>query len=242
MRKRVTTALAVGLVALIGVFVWQVSQQREPVYNGKRLSEWLKASAEERATAASTSRAPHGTLDIDTTIEADEAVRHAGTNAIPTLLRMLRVSDSPLKLKLLDLAQRQHLIKIKYTPAAYWNGAAAEGFRVLGGKAQSAVPALIEIVNQNISQPSKNSTIYALDLMGPSAKQAVPALLLWVTNTNSGVRSWAAVALGDIHAEPDRVVPSLVKLLNDPDSNVRENATSALKKFDAEAAAKAGIK
>jgi HEAT repeat protein len=79
------------------------------------------------------------------------------------------------------------------------------------------------------------------------------------------------MALGDIHAEPHRVIPVLtnalhdtnsdvrycavtaleqfgqdaelavVKLLNDPDYNVRDNATNALRKIDPKAAAKAGI-
>jgi len=42
MGTRLKVALVLA-IALIGVIVWQVSQQREPVYKGKRLSEWLKA-------------------------------------------------------------------------------------------------------------------------------------------------------------------------------------------------------
>jgi hypothetical protein len=42
MRKRVHIVLAVLLVALAGVIAWLGLRQREPVYQGKRLSVWLQ--------------------------------------------------------------------------------------------------------------------------------------------------------------------------------------------------------
>jgi C-terminal processing protease CtpA/Prc len=55
MRKRVYIALAVLLVMLVGVIGWQVLRERQPVYQGKRLSVWLKSfdrgsHAQERVT------------------------------------------------------------------------------------------------------------------------------------------------------------------------------------------------
>jgi len=43
MRKRVKIAFVLLLVTLAGVIVWQVlyTQEREPSYQGKRLSAWL---------------------------------------------------------------------------------------------------------------------------------------------------------------------------------------------------------
>jgi hypothetical protein len=43
MRKRVHIALVVVLVILAGMSAWQGLRQREPVYQGKRLSVWLEA-------------------------------------------------------------------------------------------------------------------------------------------------------------------------------------------------------
>jgi HEAT repeat protein len=255
--KRVYIAIAVLAFALVGVVGWQVAHPRdpEPLYKGKPLSEWLIGVK--------------GTPDQ--LQEARESVRHAGTNAIPVLLRLLRMRDSALKLKLINLAQRQQLIKIKHTAARDWNEVAVYSFGILRTDAQSAVPALVEIANQNISRDSRNLTIEALRYIGPPAEQAVPALLLWATNADWLTRANAIMALGDIHAEPHRVIPVLtnalhdtnsdvrycavtaleqfgqdaelavVKLLNDPDYNVRDNATNALRRIDPEAAAKAGI-
>jgi hypothetical protein len=127
MRKRVHIALAVLLVILAGVIACQVLRLREPVYQGKPLSVWLIAYGR------------------------DEAVRQAGTNALPTLLRMLRAKDSALKVKLMDLAQKQRFIHINYIPSDELNYRACSAFGVLRAKAQSAVPALIRIYEQNIS-------------------------------------------------------------------------------------------
>ena len=55
MRKQFYIALAVLLVILAGVIAWQVLRLREPVYQGKPLSVWLKSfdmgsPAQERVT------------------------------------------------------------------------------------------------------------------------------------------------------------------------------------------------
>ena len=52
-------------------------------------------------------------------------LQQIGTNAIPTLLRMLRARDSSFKLKLISLAQKQHFIKFDFVPAGQRNRLAA---------------------------------------------------------------------------------------------------------------------
>jgi hypothetical protein len=129
------------------------------------------------------------------------------------------------------LAERQHFIKIKYTPAEELNYRALSGFGVLRAKAQSAVPALIEIANKNISHDSQCYAIAALVLIGPSAKAAIPFLSGWATNADGSVRLYAVKALGGIHAEPDRVLPVLTNAIHDPAPQVRTGAFMALQDF-----------
>ena len=216
MGKRVYFALAVVAVALVGVIGWQVVKQPdEPVYLGKPLSEWLKDHSR----------------TFKVVPEPYEAIRQAGTNAIPTLLRLLRAKDSALKVKLMRLAERQHVIKVEYTPAEEWNLAAESGFVALGTNAQSAVPALTKIMDQNISPTSRYCAILALGVIGPPAKEAVPSLLRCATDTDTGVRELAIVALGRIHAESDRVVPVLTNALRDPSFAIRLGAAVALGEF-----------
>jgi HEAT repeat protein len=131
----------------------------------------------------------------------------------------------------MELAKRQHIIKIEYTTAQEVNYRAACAFRVLGAEAQSAVPALIEIANRKISIASQYRAIESLGSIGPSAKQAVPSLLGWATNAEFEVRCHAITALGKIHAEPYRVCALLINALHDPSLLVRDHAVVALERF-----------
>jgi hypothetical protein len=127
--------------------------------------------------------------------ESGEVVRQIGTNAIPTLLRLLRTKDSALKVKLMDWQLRQHIIKIKYTPAETWHFRAAYAFGVLGTNAQTAVPALIKIADDSISLNSRVCAIESLGYVGLSSKEADYALSRLATNADSRVRSWAKSGL-----------------------------------------------
>jgi HEAT repeat protein len=133
--------------------------------------------------------------------ESDEAVIQIGTNAIPTLLRLLRARDSALKVKAIQLLQYQHVIAVEHIPARLWNEVAVWGFSALGTNAQRAVPALIEIAKGDISSSSRKCAIACLDSTGPAAKEAVPYLLQWATNADYEVRTYAKSALLKIAPE-----------------------------------------
>ncbi len=218
MKKRVQIALAVLLVILAGVSAWQGLRlpEREAVYQGKRLTFWLHEAYSGNG------------LDAQ---RAEEVLRQAGTNAIPTLLRMLRAKDSFLKVKLMELAGRQHILKIEYPPAGEWHYVASKAFWVLGTNAQSAVPALIEIANQHISPNSQYCALASLGHIGPSAKEAIPSLLGWATNANTSLRVGAIYALGRIRTGQDWVVPVLINALRDPNPYVRNWAVKGLGEF-----------
>jgi hypothetical protein len=229
MLKRVQIALAVMLVILAGVIGWQGLRLREPVYQGRRLSDWLNVYR------------MYGFPGIETwqvrveQQKADEAVRRTGTNGLPILLRMLRANDSALKVKCMELAKRQHLIRIKYIPAEELNYRACAAFGVLDAKAQKVVPGLIEIANQNRSRASRWYAIEALVMVGPPAQEAISLLSGWATNADGSVRSYAINALGRIRAEPERGLPVLINALNDPDPLIRTAALMALQGLGANA-------
>jgi hypothetical protein len=221
MHQRIHITLAVLLVAVVGVMVWQAlcPQEREPVYRGKGLRLWLReyrsglnTGVEERVQAR----------DM-----AEGAVRQIGTNAIPTLLKMLSKKNSSLVSKLIDLWNR-HLLWNRYLPrwvrsphwyknqAAYLNEDAELGFEILGADAQQAVPALIIIYEQNISPRSQGATSRALNAIGSAAqKMAIPSFLRGVESSNAPVREVAVLALYGVDVEPRQVVPALVKALSD---------------------------
>ena len=193
----------------------------ELVYEGQTLSVWLEGydgGEPERQ-------------------KADEIVLQAGTNAIPTLLRMLREQDSAFTLKFLALARKQHLVKIRCTLANDRYGEAGLAFAVLGARAKEAVPALISIYNQNRYQASRFATRNSLAAIGPAASVAVHSLMTGLTNENPSERAESAYALGMIHSWPQMAVPALSSALRDPDARVRGNAALSLGKFGADARA-----
>jgi HEAT repeat protein len=159
-------------------------------------------------------------------------VRRIGTNALLTLLRILRAKDSALKVKSMDLVKRQHYFRIEYTPADELNYRACSAFGVLRAKAQSAVPALVRIYEQNISPASQFYVSRALIAIGPDAtRTAIPAFLRGAASSNLLVRKFAVRALAQVHDESSLVVPALAMSLSDTNVAIRASAAWGLGVF-----------
>jgi hypothetical protein len=229
MRKRVQVALAIVLVVLAGVIacqVFQSSRERQPVYGGKVLTLWLRTYA---PSSSSGRHSPEWN-------EADDAVRHMGTNCIPILLRMIRLKDSPAKLWLVVFVQKHALTKrIHLVAAAVRNAEASRAFIVLGEMAKDAVPALVKMYDDNITAESQSAIEDALAWIGPAARPAIPLLMRATTNANPRVRANALWALGEIYAESELCVPLLIHALNDSDDWARLSAAHALGMFGTDA-------
>jgi len=216
-----------GLVILLffGLLWLSCLLHPEPAYHGKSLALWLQ-------TYAPSSSSGRGSPAWS---ETDDAVRHIGTNSIPVLLRMLRATDSKLKLQLIALTTKQHIMKIHFTPATERNIEASRAFIVLGDSAKGAVLALVEIYNEANSIESQSAVEEALGWIGPAANSAIPMLLSAATNSNSKMRASALWTLGEIHAKPDLCVPELIRALSDSSDWARISAVHALGVFGAAA-------
>ena len=153
MSKRLGILLAFLLLAVLGGAYWQALRQPAPIYQGRPLTFWLKGFD----IGYNDPRKP----SFDQSVEA---VRQAGTNALPTLLRMLRTRDSDLKHSLTRLAKKQRLIKIDYVTADRQRWAATQGFEALGLYAKSAIPQLVEISQEETSRTEWNK--YATEILG----------------------------------------------------------------------------
>jgi len=228
MRKRSLIALAILLVAFVGVFGWTTFSFREPMYQGKSLSKWLEGYSFQSDPFTPLKERPEWQ-------QADRAVRHLGTNAVPTLLGVLRARDEPWKLTLLRLAAKQGLF-IPYISATERNLCGAMAFASLRGTASNSVPALVQIYKENRSKESRNAVVIALGNIGPEAERAVPCLLDAAVDSDFSIRFNALTALGEIHAQPELVVPVLVAALRNMDES-RVAAEDALGDFGAEAKA-----
>jgi tetratricopeptide (TPR) repeat protein len=123
-------------LVVIGGIVLLALPPREPSYQGKSLSYWLSPENWGRA-------------------ESSNAVRTMGTNAIPTLLRLLKSKDSALIEKVSDLIDRQHYVHNPMVSADEQMRKAYLGLGMLGDIATNSVPALIEIYQHPPSLESK---------------------------------------------------------------------------------------
>lgn len=224
MGKRKRFLVAALVVALLGWLAWTSLRgpASEPVYQGKSLRAWLVQLE-----------------DADSQVERDKAaaaVRQIGTNAIPTLLQMLREEESPFITTF--LAWRGGW----YNPFEIhiWGGPsdvaqrAAAGFDELGPAAASAVPELARMLDQNISRECTSCIVEALGEIGPDAKGAVPSLLRAAVSAKTWEHYREFKALGQIHAEPCSVLPVLLGVISNAPKD-RIDAVAALGQFRGDA-------
>jgi len=234
MRKRVHIALALLLTVVVGVIVWQVWRPRgqEPEYQGRGLRAWLRDAKWER--------------NPERRVRAEGAIRHIGTNAIPTLLAMLREQDSPLVSRLVPWWGR-HIAGTPYLPSWirfppwYTHQAqlvaleATHGFEILGADAEQTVNSLMDVYEQDISPASRMAASSALCVLAAAAPDALPSFLGWAASSNQSVRVVAVCALSRARYRPGLVVPALSKSLSDADNVVRTFAAQGLESFGADA-------
>ena len=158
--------------------------------------------------------------------EAKNALRHMGTNAIPALLTRLVYVRPPFGLRAFEV-----------------NFGAARGFILLGEQAKPALPELWMFMDST----NREIALTAMIATYGTGSNAMPFLIKGLTNQFADVRNEAANNLTDGIGKqfPElrrQAMPLFVELLNDPDEDVRGNATNQLKEIDPEAASKAGIK
>ena len=215
------TALFVILIVLATWAWWRSITTHEPTYRGKRLSAWLEVLDPGKAR-------PMGT---QADLEAQEAIRHIGTNAIPQLLRLVRARDTPLKLRLIGWAQKQHLINFHFKLAYQRRAAGYLGFQALGPLGTPAVPALVDILTSDSLVEPRMIAAGSLGCIGPGARSAAPALLHATKDTNEWVRNNALCALNGILPDPQLAIPVLIASLDDPLDMARENAANCLGRY-----------
>jgi HEAT repeat protein len=235
-RKTRRYLLIILFVAVAGIVAWLLLRpDPEPMYEGRPLSYWCYRYKR------------HSSPDSKLQKQTETAIRTIGTNAIPTLLHWLKASDSKFKLEIMDLAQKQNLVHVNFSDNSIQRVEAANGFECLGPIGKSAVPALVEIYNDNLSNGDyyfflRGAAVQTLGYIHSMPEVSVPLLTKSLSDPIIGIRYASAISLGAFGNDAKPAVPELIKALSDSSFSVRDEAVSALKKIDPETAAKAGVK
>ena len=214
-----------GVLLLIAVLVcvtWDLLRTRipDPTIDGKHLSYWL-------GTYPIPGSIPSSRVQVERA-QADSAVWEAGTNAIPLLLLYIKAHDSVFKLRLMNWAAKQHIIRFPLEYSRNRRSQAAYGFQALGAQGSNAVPELIRIYEMNNSSPDY-FIIQTFGYIGPGAEAAIPLVLKAATNSNTALRALAIESLGQMRVRPEKTVPVLTGALTDTVPWIRLIALQSLR-------------
>jgi HEAT repeats/Galactose oxidase, central domain len=210
----------------------------EPYYEKRPLSDWLFA---------------------EPNVEQANAISHIGTNAIPTLLEILGATDRTSKRIARKLDNKSILIWVKSEDFREedFQRYAVRAFQILGTNADTAIPRLRVLLNE---QDTSLSAAQALAAIGPEGYMvltnhaegamtgnlalalgensngdptAIHILIVALKNNDPGVRANAADSL--INKDPKQAIPALTEALDDNDPYVLSRVAGALGSYGARA-------
>jgi hypothetical protein len=216
-RRLIVVGVAVFALASVGIWILSPADPPAPVYRGKALSAWLD---DRRAT-------PQGPVVLSD--EAVAAVRALGPEALPTLLRWIRASDSSFR-RNTKVVLEWHLKLPVQVPTNQDNRVRAMyGFRALGLAASSAFPELVSIALNSPDDWQRGDAINALTESDAATMRRIAGGL---KSPDREVRLRAVHTLTCIRIAPDEVcLPALERVLHDPDAMVRAEAARGIALF-----------
>src|SRR5438477_224733 len=163
MKGRINKAILIRLGVVAAAFLFtMLLRAGEPVYQGKRLSDWL-----EEFNRVGPAEINH---------EAEIAIVGIGTNALPFLVANLCYDDIPFQIKLEQLYNKWSPIKLQFKPAADRHGPALMGLHALGnaGRLGPAATTFIPSLKKLLSKGNRASdAALALIYIGP---ESIPSL------------------------------------------------------------------
>lgn len=228
--------LLIGPVLLIVILAIQwhfaVPARKEPVYQGKTLTQWLKQLDDGQAFGISSSQLPTPTRRQ---VEAAEAIRAIGAEALPLLMQDLH-STAPTNVvqfsfrKTVNDVVERVLHKrpffedgITETDRVHWR--AAQGLAALGPIAKPEIPELKRLLYTNFWHSSIKEAAYALSTIGPEG-------VAILTNAVGPTTEWSGMcaiwALGQHPAVGSNVIPFLMSATSSPSEGTACGSLQAL--------------
>jgi HEAT repeats len=214
-RKRIIwIALIILAALLICIVCFTPPTRQEPVYQGKTLTQWLNWLDDGEADGINSHWLPSFTRRQ---IEAADAIREIGTNALPFLLEDIHShpSEQALRFKLLRLLHmdgfgigfgRKTYFASDVTSEDRIRWRAAQGLSALGPLAKPAIPELTRLLFTNYFHSSIKESAYALAGIGADG--------IAVLTNSLGREEWSGMcaiwALGQHPTVGTNVIPFLI--------------------------------
>lgn len=229
--RRVAWGVA-GLVLAVLVIA-QVLGPREPRYQGKRLSEYLRALSDDGYQVSS--EPPYGVVGVFAPsvarTEAWEALPHFGEEAIPALVALAERWRDPWFTRAVNwLGNKAPLLQIRMPTAAEKQSQAVAAFRCLGSRGVSAVPTLLPLLKD---RRTARAAAYALTFIQPNDKASARALCdaipCFEGQTVLQVDVIAALTAYDRQAA--EVAPAIERCLTSTNDEVSAAAAAALSRL-----------
>jgi hypothetical protein len=218
-RKIIIEFLALVVCGVLAAVFWP--EKPEPVYKGKKLSEWVdQAGAQDSLSGVS------------------EAVDAIGANGIPFYLEWMGYEPGFVKRAEYKLARNTrswfHVKwEVRDTKFIRAEGACL-ALRALGDTAEPAIPQLLAWATNTstaVSPPYVYQSDFGISGLINIGRPAIPAFLSLMTNADAGVRTSAAFRSRELYGS--RAILAQLRLcLQDPDRRVRAAAKYALQWFE----------
>jgi len=195
MKGPINKAILILLGVVTVVFLSAaLSRRREPAYQGKPISWWIRTRNE-------------------------TALCQIGPQAIPFLIRNLEQQDSIFRKAALALWPRlPSIIHKKFSahepvPASAMKDAALFGLWQFGLEAKAATPKLLEMGHKEKDPYLRNFAKYTLAKVAPESPRALAAVIEMINDSNSDVRNSGHLALAHVASQAKPVVPVLMERL-----------------------------
>jgi HEAT repeats len=240
---------AVLVVAAVVVGFWP--KPPEPVYQGRKLSEWLGPNVR-----------PNG--------ETMHAVRSMGTNALSFLVewlewdrpswecrirrtrlgrmvwgsddaRLERMNYALMTFEALGTDAAPALPGLVRVMRGGRPGSAGAAAYAVGAIGEEGVAVTLDVLTNRQAYPRLELGAEAAMIRGPlrGGEVLVPPLMSYLLSNDPRMRGLGAMTLGRLGAEAPVVIPGLIRLLKDDDEDVRCRAIVALEHFGGHQAARA---
>lgn len=207
MRRSRILLLAGAFALTLGIVLARPCGPSDPVYHGKRLSQWLAETS------------PGKQL----TDEAIQAVRAIGTNALPYLVCEFERDEAKWLERIKQGKFVSQTLGIRFEPKWVRKGKVMSALASLGADAAPALPTYARYFDD----PERGVTV--VSLVNLTRQAGLPFLLKALSSTNVIAADYAIQALRFREEKGDLELPVILALMNHDNQKARAFATSVLR-------------